>query len=92
MATGTSIDQKSASKDPLASCNIPQIIEDRRLDVDVKAVHYKRGSLLGKVIVIRFESNDCHYIVDYMLIGWICEGICRHAVAGKHTICIENSG
>lgn len=47
MATG-SIDPK----DPLASCNIPQIIEDKRLDFDVKAVHYKRGSLLGKVILI----------------------------------------
>ena len=45
MATG-SIDPK----DPLASCNIPQIIEDKWLDYDAKAVHYKRGSLLGKVI------------------------------------------
>ena len=40
-----------SSKDPLASCNIPQVIEDRQIGSDGRTIAYKyaRGKVLGKV-------------------------------------------
>lgn len=66
MTSMMNIDPKTAVKDPLASCNIPQIIEDKKLDIDGKATTYKRGSLLGKVNTIVCFLNEA-FLNDFLL-------------------------
>ncbi|KAJ1440139.1 kinase-like domain-containing protein [Ochromonadaceae sp. CCMP2298] len=49
METAAAVDptMASKSKDPLASCNIPEVIEDRKGEGDGMLI-YRRGKLLGK--------------------------------------------
>lgn len=53
MATAVPTDTKLAAKqpDPLASKNIPELIEDTRVDPQgiTNSLSYKRGKLLGRV-------------------------------------------
>jgi hypothetical protein len=57
METAAAVDptMASKSKDPLASCNIPEVIEDRKGEGDGMLI-YKRGKLLGKV---RLVASSC---------------------------------
>jgi hypothetical protein len=41
--------QEIKAVDPLATCNIPEVIEDMRDAANGRIVSYKRGKLLGKV-------------------------------------------
>lgn len=47
-------DPSKVVKDPLASHLIPDMIEDRRYENEGRVMSYKKGKLLGKVLLLFF--------------------------------------